>query len=95
MLIYYLSRFYTGVHKKDVMMIRAWEEFITFTEQNVKGHIRNNYKIIAIIAVLTIASVLVGYFLGGLTGLRIGMFIAILNWWLTPYARETIREIRR
>ena len=94
MLIYFLSRFYTGVHKKEVTMIHAWKEFAAFTEQNVQGYIRNNYKIIAIIAVLTIISILAGYLLGGLTGLRIGIFAAILNWWLTPYARETLVEIK-
>lgn len=94
MLIYFLSRFYTGVHKKDVAMIHAWKEFATFTEQNVQRQIRNNYKIIAIIAVVTIISILGGYLLGGLTGLRIGIFAAILNWFLTPYARETFVEIK-
>jgi len=94
MLIYFLSRFYTGVHKKEVAMIHAWKEFAAFTEQNVQGHIRNNYKIIAIIAIVTITSILGGYLLGGLTGLRIGIFAAILNWFLTPYARETIKEFK-
>lgn len=92
MLIYFLSRLYTGVHKKELATIEAWKGLASFTKKNVNTYIRNNPIIIAIIIVLTVVSILGGYLIGGLAGLRIGIFLAILIWWLTPYARETIKE---
>ncbi len=95
MLIYFLSRLYTGVHKKELAMIAAWKELASFTKQNVNTYVKSNPIIIAIVIALTIISILTGYFLGGLTGLRTGAFLAILIWWLTPYARETIKGKER
>ncbi len=94
MLIYFLSRLYSGVHKKELAMTEAWKEFASFTKQNVNTYVKSNPIIIAIIMGLTIISILGGSLIGGLTGLRIGIFLAVLIWWLTPYARETIKEIK-
>lgn len=94
MLIYFLSRFYTGVHKKDLDMIEAWKELDSITKRGVNTYVRNNPIIIAIIIILTLISILGGYLIGGTEGLRVGLFLAILCWWLTPYARETIVEMK-
>ena len=74
MLIYFLSRLYSGVHKKEKAMTEAWKEFASFTKQNVNTYVKNNPIIIAIITTLTIISILGGSLIGGLTGLRIGIF---------------------
>ena len=95
MLIYFLSRLYTGVHKQELATTKAWKELASLAKQNVNTYIRNNPVIIAIIIVLTIVSIIGSYLIGGLNGLYFGIFLAILIWWLTPYARETIREIGR
>ena len=94
MIIYFLSRFYTGAHEKCNNITEAWKELESFTKQKVKTYVRNNPVIIVIIIVLTVAAVLVGYFIGGKDGLSIGIIVAILCWWLTPYARETIKETK-
>lgn len=94
MIIYFILRIYSGVHKKEVIMIQAWREFASFTEKNPYKYIRNHPKVIAISIVLSIISITVGYLIGGSVGLRIGIIVAILNWWLTPYTREAIVEIR-
>lgn len=75
-------------------MIQAWKELASYTEQNMHRYVRNHPLIIVIIIALSIISIVLGYLLGGLVGLRIGIIVAILNWWLTPYARQTIVEIR-
>lgn len=95
MLIYYLSRWYTGVHQKELNIIKAWREFDSFAKQGVSTYIRHNPILIAIIIVLTILSILFGYLNGGLAGLGTGVFLAILIWWLTPYSKETIKEIKK
>jgi len=59
----------------------------------VHEYTKKHPRFIAISIALTIISSLVGYLLGNLVGLLIGIVVAILNWWLTPHAIETIREI--
>ncbi|GAH50736.1 unnamed protein product, partial [marine sediment metagenome] len=87
-------RIYSGVHKREARMTQAWKELAIYEAQKAPTYIKNHPVLIAIIVVLNILSILIGYFTGGSDGLRIGIILAIILWWLTPYGRETIVRVK-
>ena len=62
--------------------------------QHVHKYTKKHPRFIAISIAVTVTALVLGYRLGGLLGLLIGVIAAILNWWLTPRAIQTIQEIR-
>ena len=68
---------------------------VSYSAQKVHKYTKKHPWFFSISIVLTIISPILGYLLVGLVGLLIGIILAILNWWLTPHAREAIVEITR
>jgi len=65
----------------------------SISAQKVHKYKKRHPRFIVISAVLTVVALILGYLLGNFVGLLIGIIVAILNWWLTPYAIETVVEI--
>jgi hypothetical protein len=66
---------------------------VSVSAQKIHKYKKKHPRFIAISIAVTIISLVVGYLFGGLVGLLIGIIVAVLNWWLTPHAMETITEI--
>jgi thiamine transporter ThiT len=67
---------------------------VSVSAQKVHKYTKKHPRFIAISIVVTVTALVLGYHLGGLFGLLIGIIAAVLNWWLTPRAIQTIQEIR-
>ena len=78
-------------------IIATFTDYVSITAslnvQKVHKYTKKHSWFISISIVFTIISLSVGYLLGALVGLLIGIIAAMLNWWLTPHAIETIVEI--
>ena len=67
---------------------------VSVSAQHVHKYTKKHPRFIAISIAVTATAIILGYRLGGLCGLLIGIIAAILNWWLTPRAIQTIQETR-
>jgi predicted RNA-binding Zn-ribbon protein involved in translation (DUF1610 family) len=56
---------------------------------------KNNYRIHALIIVLMILELVLGFLLKGITSLVISIFLSIVTYFLGPYAATKVREITR
>jgi hypothetical protein len=66
---------------------------LSHSAQKVHKYTMNHPKFIVISIALTTISLSAGYLFGGLVGLLVGIIVAMLNLWITPYAMKTIVEI--
>ncbi len=86
--IYLSIRIYSGVDEREKIVIDAVKhlESLEFRSATV----RYNKVIFPIMVLLSIASPLVGYYLGNNKGLWIGVAISAVAWILSSYAKEIV-----
>jgi len=86
---------YCGKVGKNIIATITEHVSITtsLSAQKVKRYTQKHSVFTAISIALTIVALVMGYLIADLVGLLIGIIVAIVNWWLTPYAIETVVEI--
>ncbi|MFC1981519.1 hypothetical protein ACFLVN_04680, partial [Chloroflexota bacterium] len=71
MALYLLIRIYSGVHEKEKIFIKAWKDLDALINQRGHAYTRHNLIITSITIILTVISLMLGYFYGGEAGLWI------------------------
>ena len=93
MALYFLSRFYSGAHKRE-LLVRAGAKGLEDLEERYKRtYVKNNIIVSVIIIVLSAISLVVGYKIGGSVGLWIGVGFCILVLLISPLKESTVENI--
>ena len=73
-------------------MRKAAEDLESLIERNKRTYVKNNLIVTFIIIILSAIALIAGYRLGGITGLWIGLGIAILTLLISPLKEKTIEK---
>ncbi len=92
MALYFLSRFYSGAHKKELMIREGAKGLEALEEKYKRTYVKNNLFVTLIIIILSAISLVVGYQLGGTKGLWIAVGISILIMLVSPLKETTVEK---
>lgn len=92
MALYFLSRFYSGAHKKELMIRKYWRGLEAFEERYKRTYVKNNLIVTLIIIILSTISLVFGYQLGGSSGLWIGVGISVVVLLISPLKETTVEK---
>lgn len=92
MALYFLSRFYSGAHKKELMIREGARDLEAFEERYKRTYVKNNLIVTLIIILLSATSLVVGYQLGGIRGLWIGVGISTVLLLVSPLKETTVEK---
>lgn len=92
MALYFLSRFYSGAHKKELMIRESAKGLEALEERYKRTYVKSNMIVTLIIIILSATSLVLGYQLGGIRGLWIGVGISIVMLLISPLKETTVEK---
>ena len=92
MALYFLSRFYTGAHEKELMIREGAKGLEALEAEYKRTYVKNNLIVSVLIVVLSAISLVVGYQIGDIRGLWIGAGISTLVLLISPLKETTIEK---
>ena len=92
MALYLLGRFYSGAHKKELMIREGAKGLEAIEERYKRTYVKNNLIVTLIIIILSAISLVLGYQLGGIKGLWIGVGLSIVILLISPLKETTVEK---
>jgi hypothetical protein len=92
MAIYFISRFYTGAHEKELFIRKGTKGLEELEEKHKRTYEKNNIFVSLTIIILSAISLVIGYKIGDIKGLWIGVGISILILLISPLKESTIEK---
>jgi len=92
MALYFLSRFYSGAHTKELLIREGAKKLESLEERGKRTYVKNNLLVSLVIVILSAISLVVGYQLGGTRGLWIGAGISIVVLLISPLKEATVEK---